>query len=101
MIDRGLKQIAVATATPVLDRPLPVSTPLVVARGARGLRVRLSPYRLPFDRQPRQLRTHSGPGSWKDESADRVKGYPGKLNGERNSPTDEPFPVTPLLYSAA
>lgn len=29
MIDRGLKQIAVAKATPVLDGPLPVSTPLV------------------------------------------------------------------------
>lgn len=29
MIDRGLKQIAVAKATPVLDGPLPVLTPLV------------------------------------------------------------------------
>lgn len=29
MIDRGLKQIAVAKATPVLDGPLPVSTPLI------------------------------------------------------------------------
>ncbi|KAM0728613.1 hypothetical protein ACS0PU_004868 [Formica fusca] len=29
MIDRGLKQIVVAKATPVLDGPLPVSTSLV------------------------------------------------------------------------
>lgn len=49
MIDRGLKQIVVAKATPVLDGPLPVSTPLSsnVARAARRReerppRVRLS-----------------------------------------------------------
>lgn len=47
MIDQGLKQIAVATATPVLDRLLPVSTPPIVARGTQGLHVRLSLYGFP------------------------------------------------------
>jgi len=49
MIDRGLKQIAVAKATPVLDGPLPVfDAPrrIRVARATRGVhvRVRLSPF---------------------------------------------------------